>query len=60
MITETYFCDLVKELFLEYLPKIKGADRKDFTVALLDELKSNGIEFEESLEDLDEKLDSDE
>jgi len=47
MITETYFYDLVKELFLEYLPKVKSSERKEFAAALLDELQSNGFEFED-------------
>ncbi len=54
MITEEYFEELVKDLFLEYLPKVKGAERKEFTAALLDELKSNDIEFEEPREDEDD------
>lgn len=47
MITDVYFYELVKELFLEYLPKVKSSERKEFTSALLDELQANGFEFEE-------------
>jgi len=54
MITEEYFEELVKDLFLEYLPKVKSAERKEFTAALLDELKANDIEFEESRENEDD------
>ena len=55
MMTEEYFLELIKELFLEYLPKVRSSDRKEFASALLDELQSNGFEFEEPLELEDHK-----
>jgi hypothetical protein len=51
MITEAYFEELVKDLFSEYLPKVKAAERKEFVAALLDELKAQDIEFEEPAEE---------
>lgn len=57
MITEAYFEELVKDLFSEYLPKVKGAERKEFTAALIDELKAQDFEFEEPLEDEEAFLD---
>lgn len=50
MITEAYFDELVKDLFSEYLPKVKAAERKEFTAALLDELKAQDFEFDEPME----------
>jgi hypothetical protein len=47
LITESFFIDLVKELAEEHLPKVRSADRKDFAISLLAELKSHGVEFEE-------------
>lgn len=47
MITESFFIDIIKDLFSEYLPKSKSEARKEFTLALLDELKSHGFDFEE-------------
>lgn len=50
MMTEAHFEELVKDLLAEYLPKVKGAERKEFIAALLDELKANDVEFEEPFE----------
>lgn len=50
-ISSEYFSDVVKELFLEYLPKIKAADRKTFTEALIQELEGMEVEFEHDYED---------
>jgi len=60
--TEAHFEELVKDLFAEYLPKVKGTERKEFIAALLDELKANDVEFEEPFEneeDYAEPLDFD-
>jgi hypothetical protein len=47
MITQSYFEELIKELFTEYLSKVKASERKDFVAALVDELKANDVEFED-------------
>lgn len=51
MITEDYFKDLMKDLFSEYLPKVKAGERNEFIAALLDELQANDFEFEEATEE---------
>jgi hypothetical protein len=53
MISEEYFLELVKDLFLEYIPSTKASQRRDFSVALLEELKSNGMDFEVETGDID-------
>lgn len=49
--TPKFFHDMVTDLFQEYLPKIKKQERMDFQQALLEELESNGVDFEEDEED---------
>jgi hypothetical protein len=51
MIPEAYFLEIVREVCAEYLPKTKGLERKEFSLALLDELKSAGIEFEDPIDE---------
>lgn len=58
MITEAYFEELLKDLFSEYLPKVKGVERKEFVAALIDEMKAQEFEFEEPFEDEESLFDT--
>lgn len=53
MITKELLNQLLRDLFADFLPKVKSAERKEFTAALIEELEAIGLEFEESYEETD-------
>lgn len=54
MITQSEFAELVKDVFSNYIPKVKQSERNVFVEALIDEMVENGFEFEEDLADTDD------
>lgn len=52
MLDETYLSELIRDLFEEYLPSVKKSQIRNFSQALLEELRGSGFISETEMESL--------